>query len=109
MALQRRGQRVAAAPVLGTKLGQMLVERAVLEQSATTQLREVLRMQVGALLDDRQLFDNRLRREQISKAQPGASTFEKPLIDHHRLRVQRMERRRRRRRREWSPRSCRPR
>ena len=61
-------------------------------------------MQVGALLDDRQLFDDRLRREQISKAQPRREHFRKAAqVDHHRLRVQRMERRRRRRRREVEP------
>ena len=44
--------------MFGPKLGEMRVERTILEQIRDDVLREVLRVEIGALLDDGQLFDD---------------------------------------------------
>ena len=64
---QRLDHRVAAAAMLGPERRQVRVEHALLDQLADDELRQVLRVRIDLLLDQRELLDDRPRRRRSSQ------------------------------------------
>ena len=84
--------------MFGAELDEMPIERAVFDQIRDDDLLQILRVRIGALLDERQLLDDRLRGRQPAEPQSRRQHLREGVqMNHHRLRIERMERRRRRR------------
>ena len=74
------------------ELPQMLVERPIVEELLDDELHEILHVRIGALLDLRELIDDRLSGDQPTQSQTRRQHFRKTIqIDDDGLRIQRVQ------------------
>src|SRR5262245_41002319 len=92
MSKERRSHRIAPLTMFAAQSPQMLVERPIVEALLAAELHEILHVWIGALLDLRELIDDRLRSDQPTQSQARRQHFrEAAQIDDNRLRVQRVQ------------------